>query len=157
MPQLSSIDPAAPLEEALQMLLAGREDIRVRRHYSHGQHTVQADPELLRQLWMNLIRNALEAMGPEGGSFRVGSLRDEECLVLYLQDSGPGIPVEKMARLFEPFFTTKPQGSGLGLTIAGTLAEANGAFLELMPEPPDGASEHGACFALRMACPQGES
>ncbi|MEJ2405249.1 MAG: HAMP domain-containing protein [Candidatus Thiodiazotropha sp.] len=155
-PEPNDIDPAHPLDQALQMLLAGRDDIQVKRDYRHGEHTIQADSELLRQLWMNLIRNSLEAMGPEGGRFQVGSFIDEECLVLYLQDSGPGIPVERMPRLFEPFFTTKPQGSGLGLTIAATLANANGAFLELLPESPIGSSERGACFALRMSCPREE-
>lgn len=151
-PQLEAIDPAAPLEQAAQMLLAGRDGIEMRRHFRHGARRVPGDPELLRQLWMNLIRNALDAMGPDGGTLEIGSDLDGECVVLYLQDSGPGIPLEKMPRLFEPFFTTKPQGSGLGLTIAGTLAEANGAHLELVPPVAAAGSAQGARFALRMPC-----
>ena len=154
-PELVAMDPSEPLEQALQMLLAGREGVRVQRHYRHGEQRVSGDPQLLRQLWMNLIRNALEAVGSEGGTLEVGSIQDEDCLVLYLQDSGPGIALEQMPRLFEPFFTTKPQGSGLGLTIASTLAEANGASLELVPPEP-GRPTRGARFALRMACSQEE-
>jgi len=150
-PELTELDPAAPLEAALQMLLAGRDDIRVERDYQHGERRVPGDPELLRQLWMNLIRNALEAMGTDGGTLTVGSTLDGPCVVLYLQDSGPGIALEQMTRLFEPFYTSKPRGSGLGLTIAGTLAEANGASLELVP-PERGEAARGARFALRIAC-----
>ena len=154
-PELVAMDPSEPLEQALQMLLAGREGVRVQRHYRHGEQRVSGDPQLLRQLWMNLIRNALEAIGSEDGTLEVGSIQDGDCLVLYLQDSGPGIALEQMPRLFEPFFTTKPQGSGLGLTIASTLAEANGASLELVPPEP-GRPTRGARFALRMACSQEE-
>jgi len=154
-PELVAVDPAEPLEQALQMLLAGREGVRVQRRYRHGDRRVPGDPQLLRQLWMNLVRNALEAIGSEGGTLEVGSSLDGDCFVLYLQDSGPGIALEQMPRLFEPFFTTKPQGSGLGLTIAGTLAEANGASLELVPPEP-GEPARGARFALRMACAREE-
>ena len=154
-PELVAVDPAEPLEQALQMLLAGREGVRVQRRYRHGNRRVPGDPQLLRQLWMNLVRNALEAIGSEGGTLEVGSSLDGDCFVLYLQDSGPGIALEQMPRLFEPFFTTKPQGSGLGLTIASTLAEANGASLELVPPEP-GEPARGARFALRMACAREE-
>ena len=150
-PELVAVDPAEPLEQALQMLLAGREGVRVQRRYRHGDRRVPGDPQLLRQLWMNLVRNALEAIGSAGGTLEVGSSLDGDCFVLYLQDSGPGIALEQMPRLFEPFFTTKPQGSGLGLTIASTLAEANSASLELVPPEP-GEPARGARFALRMAC-----
>ena len=144
-PQFSLIDPAAPLERALQLMLAGRDGVSVRQAYGHGDSRIRADAELLQQAWTNLIRNALEAMDGAGG-LQVGSRREGQEVMLYLQDSGPGIPVEQMTRLFEPFFTTKAQGSGLGLTLANTLVEASGARLELVPG--DGA---GACFAMRFA------
>ena len=91
------------------------------------------------------MRNALEAM--EGtGELRVGSGVTGGEVMLYLQDSGPGIPLDLMTRLFEPFFTTKAQGSGLGLTLANTLVEASGAHLELVP-----GSGPGARFAMRFS------
>lgn len=142
-PEFVDIDPAEPLEKALQVMLAGRDDIAVVRNYAHGSRKVQGDPELLRQGWLNLIRNALEAMGPGEGHFEVGSQVKKDRIILYLHDSGPGIPIEQMTRLFEPFYTTKAHGSGLGLTIANTLAEANGAWLELVP-----GNWQGARFAM---------
>lgn len=143
-PQFTVIDPAAPLERALQVMLAGRSEVSVQRNFKHGKQHIRADAELLQQAWVNLLRNALEAM--EGkGELRVGSSLEGNEVVLYLQDSGPGIPVELMTRLFEPFFTTKAEGSGLGLTLANTLVTASGASLELVP-----TKGRGARFAMRF-------
>lgn len=144
-PTIKAIDPVEPLEKALQVMLAGREEITVSKHYQHGELQVSADSELLRQAWLNLLRNALEAMGPGAGQLEVGTQVQANFIEVYLQDSGPGIPIEKMTRLFEPFFTTKDAGSGLGLTIANTLVEASGAQLEFVPS--DWA---GARFAMRL-------
>jgi len=143
-PQLELIDPAAPLDRALQLMLAGRDTVSLQRAYSHGEVRICADAELLQQAWFNLLRNALEAM-EEKGELRVGSYIDGDEVVLFLQDSGPGIPLELMTRLFEPFYTTKSQGSGLGLTLANTLVEASGASLELVPDRGPGAR-----FAMRF-------
>jgi signal transduction histidine kinase len=132
-PEFVDLDPAEPLEKALRVMLAGHDNVKVTRRFEHNQLTVKGDPELLRQAWVNLIRNALEAMGSEGEQLEIGSMVKDRAIMVYLHDSGPGIPIEKMTRLFEPFYTTKAQGSGLGLTIANTLVEANGAWLELIP------------------------
>jgi signal transduction histidine kinase len=150
-PEFADIDPLEPLDAALRALLAGRDDIEVEHEPDHQGHRVRADRELLRQAWMNLVRNALDAMGGGGGRLVVGTRLDDNSLSVLLQDSGPGISRELMSRLFEPFFTTKEHGSGLGLTIASTLAEANGAYLELVPEV-----EGGACIAMRFPIAGGE-
>ena len=144
-PEFKDIDPVEPLEKALQVMLAGREEITVTRLYNHGDLLVSADSELLRQAWLNILRNALEAMGNGAGSIEVGTQVQDNSIEIYLHDSGPGIPIEKMTRLFEPFFTTKDQGSGLGLAIANTLIEANGAQLEFVP-----GDWPGARFAMRI-------
>ena len=138
-PEFRDIDPAEPLEKALKVMLAGRDNVKIVRRFTHGAVTIKGDAELLRQAWVNLIRNALEAMGPGKGKIEIGSIKKEYAVVLYLHDSGPGIPIEHMARLFEPFYSTKSQGSGLGLTIANKLVEANGAWLELLLGEWEGA------------------
>jgi signal transduction histidine kinase len=143
-PQFTLLDPAAPLERALQVILAGRDDVNVEYDFKHDSCHIRADAELLQQAWVNLIRNALEAMHGTG-TLKVGSDVIDNQVVIYLQDSGPGIPVEIMTRLFEPFFTTKDTGSGLGLTLANTLVVASGATLELVPQ-----DEPGARFAMRF-------
>jgi C4-dicarboxylate-specific signal transduction histidine kinase len=94
---------------------------------------------------LNLLRNALEAIGSEAGQLELGTRLHDGIIEVYLHDSGPGIPIEKMTRLFEPFYTSKEQGSGLGLTIANTLVEASGGHLELVP-----GNWKGARFAMRL-------
>ncbi len=150
-PEFADIDPLEPLEAALRVMLAGRDDIEVVREVGHDDRQVRADRELLRQAWVNLIRNALEAMGEGPGRLVIRTTLDDNTLSVSLQDSGPGISLERMTQVFEPFFTTKELGSGLGLTIASTLAEANGASLELVPDV-----ESGACFAMRFPITGGE-
>lgn len=151
-PEFATLDPLEPLEAALQVMLAGRDDIQVERHIEPEHCRVRADRELLRQAWVNLIRNALEAMGGQPGTLIIATECTSDGVSVSLQDSGPGIPLERMTRLFEPFFTTKEQGSGLGLTIASTLVEANGAHLELVPDVGP-----GACFAMRFKITDEES
>src|SRR3954451_185194 len=78
---------------------------------------VHADVAQVRQLLLNLVRNAREAM-PQGGSLRVSTRGGEGCVEVEVRDAGPGIPRERIARIFDPFFTTKDRGTGLGLVMA---------------------------------------
>jgi signal transduction histidine kinase len=142
---VQAIDPWQPLEAALRVALAGREDVRVERRIEHGQAMVNADPDLLRRAWLNLITNAAQAIGDRPGVLRITTGIEAGEVVLSLQDSGPGVPAGLAPRLFEPFFTTKEQGSGLGLTLAYNLVEANGGRLELDP-----TNAHGARFSMRF-------
>ena len=97
----------------------------------HGDIRINADANLLQQAWGNIFTNALQAIGERDGELTVTSVREDSHMLITVEDSGPGIPAEIMPRLFEPFFTTKEQGTGLGLTIANTLVEANGGGLRL--------------------------
>jgi signal transduction histidine kinase len=144
-PEFQAIDPLYSLDRALRLALAARDDIKVERAIEHGEERISADAQLLQQAWLNLITNAIQAMGPSGGTLKVHSSLEGDEVVVALEDSGPGVPVELMPRLFEPFFTTKTQGTGLGLTIANTLVEANEGRLELQT-PESG----GARFAMRF-------
>lgn len=138
-PALETIDPAQPLERALALASAGRANIVLRRSLAHDGARIRADAALLQQAWGNLFTNAIQAMGAKGGELRVDSAVADGAVCLTLEDTGPGVPAEMMPRLFEPFFTTKDQGTGLGLTIAHTLVEANGGRLEALPPAGGGA------------------
>jgi len=96
------------------------------------------DEDLLRQVIWNLVRNAGEAMAPDGGGLHIeATMRDYEPVVI-VRDSGPGISSERLARVFDPFYTTKDGGSGLGLAISHSIVEAHGARLTLDSSPGKG-------------------
>ena len=76
----------------------------------------------LNQVWTNLIDNAIDAMDGSG-TLIVRAKREDPWLVVEIEDNGPGIPPEHLAKIFDPFFTTKPpgEGTGLGLNISRNL------------------------------------
>ena len=121
-----------------------------------GGVTVPADREQLRQVLVNLLLNALDAM-PTGGTLTVGVRpADAGRVAVEVADTGPGIPPAQMRRLFQPFASTKDTGLGLGLVIskriaeghAGTLGAANrrgggASFLLTLPAEPTHARPAG--------------
>ena len=106
--------------------------------------TIQADPDQLQQLLINLIRNAVDASLETGGKVRVGWSKNSSALHLFVQDEGPGIA--NAANLFVPFFTTKPGGSGIGLVLSRQIAEAHGGSLTLSNRQ----SERGCQASLQL-------
>ncbi|MCL6522393.1 MAG: PAS domain-containing sensor histidine kinase [Firmicutes bacterium] len=98
----------------------------------------------LRQVMLNLIGNALEAVGP-GGHVDVTLRPEGSWAVIEVADDGPGIPADRLEKIFEPFFTTKANGTGLGLSICRRLVVAQGG--ELRVESRDG---EGAHFFVRL-------
>jgi len=89
---------------------------------------VLADVGQVRQLLLNLVRNAREAM-PGGGAVFVGTRFADGNVFVEVRDSGPGIPPERLARIFDPFFTTKERGTGLGLALAQEIAQEHSGQL----------------------------
>jgi C4-dicarboxylate-specific signal transduction histidine kinase len=95
---------------------------------------------------LNLLINALQAVDRRGKiRVKVTAAPSENSLLIEVQDSGPGVPPEKLAAVFEPYFTTKEEGSGLGLWIAQQIATAHGGTLQVA-----NAAEGGAVFRLRL-------
>jgi len=89
---------------------------------------VPLDDASLKQVWLNLLQNALEAMA-EGGRVRVGCERHGDRVRVTVADDGPGMSAEVLSRIGEPFFTTRAQGTGLGLHLSRQLVQgANGSL-----------------------------
>lgn len=110
---------------------------------------LDADPDLLAQVVLGLLKNAAEAL-EQGGqiALRVAATADE--VQLEIADSGPGLPPEHLQRLFEPFFTTKPRGTGLGLAMALRIIQTHLGVLQVVPGRGSGPHGAGACFAIRL-------
>jgi signal transduction histidine kinase len=104
---------------------------------------VQADPEQLHRILVNLLRNAREAIEgsgkPEPGHVRAGVERRGDSSVIRLSDNGPGVPERARGQLFTPFAGSgRPGGAGLGLAISRELAQAHGGDLALVESGPEG-------------------
>lgn len=98
-----------------------------------GTLEIEADPELLDQALINLMRNAIEALrDTPDGKIVLAAARDlDGRTVINVIDNGPGIPMEQRERVFVPFFTTKRQGSGVGLTLARQIMTVHGGAVIL--------------------------
>jgi two-component system sensor histidine kinase HydH len=105
---------------------------------------VNGDDCQLQQAFVNLLLNALEAMGQSGTlTVTTESISPDAGLAqlrIVIQDNGAGIPPENMGRLFEPFFTTKPNGTGLGLAITRRIIREHGGDLSVQSQPGKGAT-----------------
>ncbi len=101
---------------------------------------VLVDPDQVRQIFVNLLQNGVEAAGPSGRVL-VSLEATSAGVEIRVSDSGPGFTQEARVRLFEPLFTTKSRGIGLGLALCRRLAERNGVRLQIEPSGPlSGAS-----------------
>ncbi len=109
------------------------------------------DPALLKRILANLVNNAVQAM-PEGGKLTIRTYREENHLVLNLQDSGAGIPEEIKDRIFTPLFTTKSKGQGFGLAVVKRMTEALGGTVTF--ESQEGK---GTTFIIRLPQPSPKS
>ena len=118
-PKLESVQVSTLLDETLDFLSNDcvTHQIRVECSYGDGAEVIQADPQQLRQVFLNLFLNSLEAMNGNGGALSVSTARNSSSLSIAISDTGPGIPKEQLSRLFDPFFTTKAGGTGLGLSV----------------------------------------
>jgi signal transduction histidine kinase len=91
---------------------------------------VLADPEKLRRVLANGIRNAIQSMG-DGGHLRIVARAEDRGVEIRIEDSGPGIPESEMPRLFTPFHTTKAEGTGLGLAYSKKTVEGMNGEIDL--------------------------
>lgn len=118
---------------------------------SDGAIEIKADPRLLRQALLNLIRNAAEAI-PADQNYRRVMIetstefeREKRWAIFSIRDTGPGIPAADLQKIFIPFFTTKSHGHGIGLALAHRVITEHGGTLTV-----ENAAQGGACFTVRL-------
>jgi signal transduction histidine kinase len=137
--------------------------LRAKARHKSASVTVEVEDTLplvtgfageLNQVWGNLIDNALDAVS-EGGRVTVLAKRENQSVVVRVQDNGPGIPASIRERIFDPFFTTKPmgQGTGLGLDIVRRLVRHNDGIIEVESEP--GRTEFRVTLPIAQNAAQG--
>jgi signal transduction histidine kinase len=109
---------------------------RISLHFSWPDENlaVKGDPGAVRQAFLNLTINALEAM-EHGGDLSIRLSREGTTCRAEIQDSGPGIPRDYLDQIFDPFFTTKPDGTGLGLPIADQTIRGQGGEIRVESSP----------------------
>ena len=100
---------------------------------------IQFDSDKLKQAFMNVVLNAMEAM-PQGGVLQVSTFIEGDSVCVKVVDTGIGIPAEDLEHLFEPFFTRKTRGTGLGLANVKRILEEHGGSVEIKSTPDEGAT-----------------
>ncbi len=131
------LDPNALVVEALRPYTQAPGDtLEVRLELAEDVPRVEADPDQIRRVLLNVINNALEAMGERGGELRLRTAAEEGGVAIRIEDDGPG--VEDVERIFEPHYTTKVKGTGLGLAIARQIVEEHGGRIHAESTPGRG-------------------
>ena len=105
--------------------------------FKGGNITVRGDGEKLRQAFLNIMINAIQAT-PEGGAVRIEAKRTQSGCEIVFSDTGTGLDKQTLDRIFEPFFTTKKDGTGLGLAITKKIIEGHGGTLTVESLPGKG-------------------
>lgn len=131
------------------------ESVELKLDLAAGLPRVQSDAEQLKQVLINLVQNAVQAM-PEGGRLTIATALDDpggfrligrgpEMVELRVRDTGPGIPEEAREHVFVPFFTTKEKGTGLGLAISQRIVRSHGGSIAVQSRPGEGTE-----FVVRL-------
>jgi signal transduction histidine kinase len=140
---LAQVDDVARLVLRLLQHDLQMSEVSVATEFQDNLPEVHLDATRLQQVLLNLIKNAIDAMSsvvPKARHLRLTTSFDGRATILLsVQDSGPGIPVEDRERIFDLFFTTKSGGIGLGLAISSTLVANYGGKLRLVKSDSDGS------------------
>lgn len=117
------------------------QNIRIEKIYDPAMPVIASDKDQLKQVMLNIIVNASDAM-PNGGILKIRTQwnSDRSEALLQFEDSGCGIDPEHMNRLFDPFFTTKEMGTGLGLAVSYGIVKAHRGNIEISSKPGEGST-----------------
>lgn len=139
MPTLALENVEGLLKDSLVLM---RHEIQNRNITIHvdraeGIPKIPVDRDQIKQVFFNIIKNAIQAM-PDGGRLGISLAAPDQFLVIAFQDTGVGIQPEDFSRIFDPYHTTKPDGSGLGLMIVQRIVQDHGGQIEVQSKPGAG-------------------
>jgi len=140
-PLMQELDLHGILGEVISFCeeIVAQEGVSLSARYAGGPARVQGDAEMLKQVFLNVILNAFQAM-PDGGALELETRMlgaaenrpDVDPLVeVRFSDTGIGIPAEHLAKIFDPFFSTREKGSGLGLAIVHSIIDMHGGSIDV--------------------------
>lgn len=141
---LELIDINRLIEDILSTTQLPR-NVELTKNLSTDLPKIPVDEDQIRQVLVNLISNAIQAM-PEGGQLKIGTRKKGEYVEVEIADTGCGIAPEKLKKLFDPFFTTKPKGIGLGLAVVNKIVEKHDGNIQVKSEPGQGST-----FVLQLS------
>ena len=147
-PRAVPTDLAGLLDETLALYDGLFADVRFVRRFDPSIQDARLDPEQIKRVLVNLIDNAIEAMGRHG-SIVVETARDRPngFIRITVADDGPGIPAGEQEKLFLPYYSTKGRGSGLGLAIVRRIVAEHGGSVDVADNVPKGTR-----FTIELPC-----
>jgi signal transduction histidine kinase len=149
--RMTSVDLNGVVREVVSLVNKpfAKQGVLVETDLDAALPSLQASPDRLQQVFLNLLNNARDAM-PQGGTITVRTARLDGHVLAEVSDTGPGLTAQAREHAFEPFFTTKEagQGTGLGLWVSYGIVSAHGGELEALNAPAG-----GALFRLRLPLP----
>jgi len=140
-PELNELDLVELLDEVLRVQEAELSDRRLDVNIEVGQAipSILGDRGQIKQVFFNLIKNAMEAMQP-GGKLRVLARSDDEFVYMQFIDTGSGISEDELSRILQPYYTTKKEGHGLGMMTVQRIIRDHGAQLGIESRKGEGTA-----------------
>lgn len=140
-PKIRETDIHVILEEIFILIESKSllENVELRKRYVKSMPLVHADPAQIKQVFLNLATNAIQAM-PAGGHLTISTSTENQKVIIRFTDTGQGMDEIQLLRIFDPFFTTKEQGTGLGLTISYRIIESHQGRLYAESRPGKGTT-----------------
>jgi len=137
-PKLKTVRVKELIEKVTHLLKPEfkKKNVQIIAHYDSEYLTVQADEEMIEQVLINLIKNAIEAADhTDQAKIEIIGTYTENAVIITITDNGPGIIPEAIDRIFVPFFTTKKTGSGIGLALSRQIMQMHNGSLTVISEP----------------------
>ena len=123
---------------------ASQSDVKITSTIEPDVPRVNADPDQLKQVFLNLVTNAVQVMEDAGGEIALKVRDDGDYVFVSVADNGPGIPPSGLGRIFDPFFSTRSEGTGLGLTIVHRIIDEHDGHIEV------GSGPEGTTFTVSL-------
>lgn len=141
-PSLKEVRLENIIEESVNMLIPLIQARRINLGKELSDGRVPGDSELLKQVFMNILLNAVQAM-PDGGNLDISMGENEDFITVSVLDEGTGISPDHIEKIFDPFFSTKDKGTGLGLAIAHKIMQSHHGFIKAYQN-----DERGSTFCV---------